>query len=496
MIDHSLISVDIGSTWTKAARFVLRNDRFEVVKRSVVPTTVAYLPDGFYAALNLLDAQTDWRSADAALCPLRFSSSAKGGLRVAVVGLVPEMSLEIGRLTAFSAGARICAAFPYRLTRGCIAKLERMQPDILLLCGGTDGGNERYVRENAVAIAASDFAGTIVYAGNNQAADAIVDTLAGRDLRLAENLMPDFGRLNVESARNAIRQVFLDRIVSGKGLDRLVAQFACEPLPTPLSVYHLVEAIGQNVAGWQNFALIDMGGATTDFYTYTEAWHPDSGTVLKGIVEPRLKRTVEGDLGLRVSAASVLEAAKEWLEQQLLQTNTCFEKMIEYVDRLETGSSYLPAADNEQEQWFDQLLAEACVNHAMTRHAGTIEEVYTTAGPVWAQHGKDLRRIERVVGSGGYLAARGREGEACSFSPVASAAGKISLLPGRFNYYADCDYIWPLLGNLAVDFPLAASRTAVDMLSQSRSVSLNVKADVAAMNQPEPSGLLSSLNGF
>ncbi|MEW6710699.1 MAG: glutamate mutase L, partial [Candidatus Riflebacteria bacterium] len=309
MIEH-FVSVDIGSTWTKAARLALHDDRFFVEKRSVVPTTIDHLPDGFYSALNLLDDHIDWVTADSAPIPVVFSSSAKGGLRVAVVGLVPEMSLQIARLAACSAGARVVGAFPYRLTRSCIARLEQMQPDILLLCGGTDGGNERYVCENAIAISRSRFNGTIIYAGNNQAAENVSDVLRGRDLHLCENLMPDFGRLNIEPARSAIRDVFLDRIVAGKGLEKLVAQFRIEPLPTPLAVFNLVEAIGRNLPEWQNFALIDMGGATTDIYSYPESFHQAPATVLKGIIEPRLKRSVEGDLGMRVSAASVLAVAE------------------------------------------------------------------------------------------------------------------------------------------------------------------------------------------
>lgn len=471
MIDHRLISVDIGSTWTKAARFVVHNDRFDLEKRSAVPTTTDHLPVGFYAALNRLDPSLDWSQADAAPLPIFFSSSAKGGLKVAVVGLVPEMSLQIGRLAAFSAGARICAAFPYRLTRSCIQTLEQMQPDILLLCGGTDGGNERYVGENALALASSSFAGTIVYAGNNQASERVAEALAGRDVRFCENLMPDFGRLNIEPTRAAIREVFLDRIVSGKGLNQLVGQFGVEPVPTPLAVFNLVDAIGKNCPDWSDFALIDMGGATTDFYSHTEAFHAEAGAVLKGIVEPRLKRTVEGDLGLRVSAQSVFTGAQEWLMNRLQQTNLQMPDLQAYLDRLELNHDYLPDENAETHQLFDHLLAEACVNQAMLRHAGTIEQVFTTSGPFWAQHGKDLRQIKKIVGSGGYLAAQGRNDASFSFSLPAENE-KISLMPEYFSYFADADYIWPLLGNLAAKFPRQAALTAISALRPQKVVRL------------------------
>jgi len=465
MIDSAVICVDIGSTWTKGAVFSQSHDRFCLEKRAAVATTTGYLPDGFFAVLHTLMPEYNWRTIEPGQppVPVYFSSSAKGGLKVAVVGLVPEMSLQIARLAAFSAGARICASFPYRLSRSCIAEIERSQPDILLLCGGTDGGNERYVTENAQAIASSDFAGTVVYAGNNMAVDRVGDILAGRDLVICENLMPDFGRLNTEPVREAIRQVFLARIVSGKGLGEIVSLFGVQPVPTPLAVLNLTDAIGKCLPDWQNFSMIDMGGATTDFYSYTDAWHPESGTIMKGIVEPKLKRTVEGDLGMRVSAESTFLSGEDYLSQMLAESTQEMVALKGYVDQLVLKPSYIP--ENEKEVMFDRYLAGACVYHALMRHAGTIEEVYTTKGRVWAQSGKDLRQVRRIIGTGGYLAACSRNSDSVIIpkQPLQQNE-KVPLLPEKFDYYADPEYILPLLGNLAEKFPLQAALTAVNSL--------------------------------
>lgn len=467
MIDPTLICVDIGSTWTKAAVFNQSHDRFSLEKRAAVATTTDYLPDCFFAVLHQLMPRYSWRTIEAGKppVPVYFSSSAKGGLKVAVVGLVPEMSLQIARLAACSAGARVCASFPYRLTRSCIATIERTQPDILLLCGGTDGGNERYVTENAQAIADSDFSGTVVYAGNNQAVDRVSDLLSGRDLVVCDNLMPDFGRLNIEPVREAIRRVFLARIVSGKGLSEIVSLFGVQPLPTPLAVFNLVDVIGINLPEWQNFALIDMGGATTDFYSYGEAYCPDSGTFMKGIVEPSLKRTVEGDLGMRVSAESAFLSGEEYLAAMLHQSPAEMAALKAYVDGLAANPSHLPV--NGCEALFDRLLAGTCIYHSMMRHAGTIEEVFTAKGRVWAQAGKDLRRVNRIIGTGGYLAACARQGDPVILprQPL-NRTEKVPLLPEKFEYFADPEYILPLLGNLAEAFPHKSAVTAISYLKK------------------------------
>ena len=55
--------------------------------------------------------------------------------------------------------------------------------------------------------------------------------------------------------------------------------------------------------------VIDIGGATTD--VRSACWGKPSidSTPIVGLPEPFAKRTVEGDLGLRVSAIALLEAS-------------------------------------------------------------------------------------------------------------------------------------------------------------------------------------------
>lgn len=463
MIPQKIICVDIGSTYTKGAVFNLTEDRFKVGARAVVPTTVNYLPDGFYKVLEaLIPGFGSEQPYDKTDFPVFFSSSAKGGLKIAVVGLVPEMSLNIARLAAFSAGAKVCAAFPYRLGKSNIAQIESLAPDILLFCGGTDGGNERYALENSKMLAASKFSGTIIYAGNNFVADEVANTLSDKEIVVTENVMPDFGKLNIEPVREAIRKVFLEKIISGKGLNEIVKKFEALPVPTPLAVFNLAKAIGENVKNWNNFAIIDMGGATTDFYSYTDAFHYDGETVMKGIVEPLLKRTVEGDLGMRVSAESACETGTDYFASLGFDENK-LNDLKTYSLKISESPEYLP--ENETEKMFDRTLAGACIYHSLLRHAGTIEEVFTIKGRIWAQTGKDLRRINKIIGTGGYLAAMGRNNEKIIIpSEPSTPCEKIPLLPQKFTYHADNTYVLPLLANLAEKYPKHCAVTAIDSL--------------------------------
>jgi uncharacterized protein (TIGR01319 family) len=462
-----MVSVDIGSTWTKGAVFDRRDGRLTLVGRHDTATTTEHLPDGFFEVLRNLLPRHDWRGFPdgAPPVPVRFSSSAKGGLNVVAVGLVPEISLHVARLAAFSAGARVSHAFAYKLTRDDVAAIERGRPDILLLCGGTDGGNETYAVENALKIAASAFDGDVLYAGNRNAADRVREILAGRSVRVCANVMPDFGRLNVEPVRETIREIFLDRIVAGKGLADLARRFDAHPSPTPLAVLNLVDAIGREAADWKEFLVYDLGGATTDVYSYGDAYHPDGGTVMKGMIEPKLKRTVEGDLGMRVSAASAWASAATSIESRMRERPEMLPGMERYCLGLPARPAHIPELPVEQA--YDALLAEACLHHALLRHAGRIEEVFTAQGRIWAQSGKDLRGVRRVIGSGGYLAARGRAGWAPALPRPGSTPGEpLPLFPRACRYFADVDYLFPLLGNLAGESPRESAAAAVACLKE------------------------------
>ena len=125
--------IDIGSTWTKGAAFRVNGNNVQILARASRPTTVNNLADGFFAVLQAIvggDPQTLLHNRQ---LKLQYSSSAKGGLAVAAIGLVPEITLEIGKIAAQSAGAKLTQVFSFELAPGDIAALESSPPDILLL---------------------------------------------------------------------------------------------------------------------------------------------------------------------------------------------------------------------------------------------------------------------------------------------------------------------------------------------------------------------------
>ncbi|MCX7029159.1 MAG: glutamate mutase L [Spirochaetes bacterium] len=450
------LSIDIGSTWTKGALVDLDGPAPRLLARDAVPTTQADLAEGFERVHRAL-------SRGSPDTPVRFSSSAKGGLAIAAVGLVPDLTVNVARMAAASAGGKVTASFSYRLTAAHVAAIELTRPDIVLLCGGTDGGNEGYVLHNARALAGSALGCAILYAGNASIRDEVRRILGAKDLSVADNVMPEVGRLDLEPARSEIRRMFLARIVEGRGLARVRAETRCDPKPTPLAVYELVAAIAREVPGWDHLCLVDMGGATTDVYSSTESFAGGEVRVLRGIREPRLTRTVEGDLGLRVSARSAAESCRAAIDALCGVPHEAFDA---WVARVSDRPELLAASPAERA--FDDALALSCLALALGRHAGTEEEAWTPQGKVLVQRGKDLGAVRRLVASGGFLA-RIRTADlvhralAEAARPDASTGAR-PLLPARPAVLADREYVVPIAANLAADFPLQAARLVVDNL--------------------------------
>jgi uncharacterized protein (TIGR01319 family) len=191
-------------------------------------------------------------------------------------------------------------------------------------------------------------------------------------------------------------------------------------------------------------------------YSHTTSFHGEEGWVLRGIREPDLTRTVEGDLGMRVSALSAWQTGSRYIRHRLGEGTTAADA---WVRRAARHTDILPSTG--EERGFDDLLAEACLFHALLRHAGTVEETYAASGKVRVQRGKDLRGIRRIISSGGFLSRRGsdspvRRALAAARSHVDERTGAASLLPENPEIQADSLYLVTLLGAITAAHPEAA----------------------------------------
>ena len=386
-----MLAIDIGSTWTKGTRFEPAPETgLRVAASFRTPTTVDDLARGFRRCRAELDPEGK--------AELHYSSSAKGGLRIAALGVVPDLTLRMAKEAAMSAGGKIAGIHAYKLAPEDVRALVDSRPDIVLFTGGTDGGNESCVRHNLEQLRALPPEIPVIYAGNRVLRDAVRGALAGHDLRVVANVLPELDRPEPEPAREAIRDLFLERIVAGRGLDKIVRDTGSEPLPTPMVMLDFLKIVDDSTGRAADFAVVDLGGATTDFYSAC-AERFESNVMRRGLPEPPVKRTVEGDIGMRVSARTAFEAIRDELARR--RGDAFADAMAPYIEAVAADPARLPA--DETERQYDLELAAGCVTTALRRHAGSRRQVFTTNGPVMLQNGRNLRPVKFLIGSGGVL---------------------------------------------------------------------------------------------
>ncbi|MDR0861153.1 MAG: glutamate mutase L [Oscillospiraceae bacterium] len=451
------IFIDFGSTFTKAVAFDMKNET--LAGRAQAPSTVLTdVATGLRAALSALSEQihiTEEEVRGAIAC-----SSAAGGLRMAVVGLVPDYTTKAAHLAALGAGAKVVGSFSHELSRWELRELEELDPDIVLLTGGTDGGNRKTIVHNAQMLAKSDIFAIIV-AGNKSANDEIMEVFAetSKFVTYSPNVMPEFGFLDIEPVNQHIRELFISRIIHARGMEKVSEIIAGVVCPTPSAVLQAAQLIANGTddePGLGELLLVDVGGATTDVCSIAVGTPTREGARMLGLREPTVKRTVEGDLGLYHNLdtlAAELETELNPQERDALET-----ALPELRDRLS-----IP--DGQTLTRHQIALARAAVRTAVTRHVGRLEPVVTITGEAWVQRGKDLSNVRTVIGAGGPLAFSG-DARRVLTAALATPDEPLVLAPQRAELLLDERYILFAVGLLARKEPSAALRIAKRYLQE------------------------------
>lgn len=394
--------VDFGSTFTKVMAVDLGMD--EVIGTAKSYTTVETdIMEGFLFALNELERSTGLRNP-----PYKYKlacSSAAGGLKMVAVGLIPDLTAEAAKRAALGAGAKIIDVFAHELTKNEIIKIEEYVPDIILLAGGTDGGNKNTIIHNARMIAQSkEIKAPVVVSGNKSVSDEICIILqeGKKDYYITENVMPEINVLNIDPARKTIREIFLRKIVEAKGLKRAEKYIDRILMPTPAAVLKAAEFLSKGYEteeGLGELLVVDVGGATTDVYSVANGEPSKSGIILKGLPEPYAKRTVEGDLGMRYSAVALLESAG--MARIIGDKNISSEIMEGHIKKVRYNPEFVSKDDLSSR--LDNMLGYTAVELAVERHCGNLEVIYTPFGASYVQNGKDLTGVKYIVGTGGII---------------------------------------------------------------------------------------------
>jgi uncharacterized protein (TIGR01319 family) len=467
MSDNYLL-IDFGSTYTKVLAVDLKTE--SIIGRSQSPTTVETdITCGLKNAVAALRINgRAFTNEDFARYGKIASSSAAGGLRIVSVGLVPDLTVEAARKAALGAGAKVVGSYAYELSADDVTDIEKIGCDMILLAGGTDGGNKEILLKNAEILAESALCVPFVVAGNKVVSPKARDMLesSGKYAVKCENVLPALDTLNVEPVRALIREIFIKRIVTAKGLDKAQNIIGEIVMPTPMATLKGAQLLSDGYddePGLDELLVVEVGGATTNIHSVAEGGGAGGAVVTRGLPEPYCKRTVEGDLGIRYNAATIVSLLGEKNVLSRTYSGVTASELEGYVGGLRGNVGFVP--QNERDYEIDAALAASAVGTAVERHSGTLRESYGFGGFVQVQEGKDLTKLKTVIGTGGVFAynpnAR-RILEAALFDEK----NPFSLRPRFPKLYVDTQYMLYAIGLLGTKAPQKALRIAKKYLSR------------------------------
>ena len=446
------LTADFGSTYTKLT--AIDATKAEVIGTSAAFTTIdTDVMEGYNCALQRLEEKIGAFKYDQLLC----CSSAAGGLKMVALGLVPELTAKAARMAASSAGAKVVKTYAFEISKAEQNEICAIDPDLVLLCGGTDGGNKEVIISNARKLCEIDRNFSTIVAGNKSASDEVekVFSESGKDFVITENVMPEFNKLNIEPAKQKIKELFISKIIDAKGLNKVQSMTNSEIIPTPLAVLNGCELLSKGtntIEGIGDLMAVDIGGATTDVYSISAGTPTFENVMIKGLPEPYNKRTVEGDLGMRYSLPPLADQTD--LNALSSEIGVDVDDILKWIETCKKFPNTL-ADKNSYNQKVEEGLAKSALKIAVERHTGKVESTFTPFGEMYIVTGKDLTKVGSVVGIGGVLVNSANADDILE-GAKADKQNLMSLKPKQPKYLLDKKYIFGSMGLLsAIDAELA-----------------------------------------
>lgn len=437
-IKVDVLVAEIGSTTTVINAFTNLEDNPKFIGQGQFRTTVSEgdVNIGLRGAIDNLKDNLNIKELH--YLELLATSSAAGGLKMAVHGLVYDMTVKAAKEAALGAGANIHMVTAGKLRRTDLKKLMDIKPNIILIAGGVDYGERDTALYNCQEVAKLDLDIPIIYGGNIENQDEVRlifdEYNKAHLLHIVDNVYPKIDTLNIEPTRKVIQDVFEEHIVHAPGMHHVREVVSGNIIPTPGAVMEASKLLKEEIG---DLMTIDVGGATTDIHSVTTGTEEVSKILLAP--EPEAKRSVEGDLGVYINMDNIIEiiGLKNLAQTLEIDVDKLEKIMIEYRAIPKT---------NEELDLVDKLTREA-VKVSSDRHAGGYRTFFGGSTKTLAV-GKDLTGIKWIVGTGGALTRLPLKKDILSKLPLNNKGDK--LLPTtEAKVLIDEDYIMASLGVLS-----------------------------------------------
>lgn len=440
-----VLVAEIGSTTTLVNAFQIHQDNPTFLGRGVANTTVSTdVNEGLNLAIK--DLTNNLKIDNLTYKEMFASSSAAGGLKMTVHGLVYEMTVRASKEAALNAGANIHLITAGIMKDRDLNKIKKLQPNIILVAGGTDYGESDTAIYNMEKVLDLDLDIPIIYAGNVQNHEEINEMFNERSkskyLKIVENVYPRVDYLNILPLRKVIYETFEENIIHAKGMNHIFEIVNASIMPTPGSVMESTMLLHEKLG---NVMTIDVGGATTDIHSVSIP-SDDFKEFQEG--EPLSKRSVEGDLGVFINHENVVD---------LFENGELIHKLDiteEQLSSLLSNYSYIPKTMEQRQLVLE--LTRKCTNLALDRHVGDLRRVFTSSGQKIIPEGKDLTQVEYIILTGGALI--NLEGTESIVSDYIKKNPSKMLPSKSIQILKDHDYIMASLGVLSLRYPEAAHK--------------------------------------
>lgn len=288
----SLLAVDIGAATTRAVLFDVVEGQYRFVAAGHAPSTAEApfkdVSEGVRNAITHLQtvtgrvfldmdrslitpSQPNGSGVDAFVATL----SAGPTLRVVIVGLLADVSLESARRLTETVYARIVDSIglnDHRRADQVIDSLLQQRPDVVVVTGGTDGGASRSIQKMLEPIGLASYLmpqekrPALLYAGNQKMegeVKSMLGTLASA-LHFSPNVRPSLETEDLDPAARELARLFINvRKKQLKGVDVIDSWSGGHVLPTGYATGRMMRYLSRVFGSAKGILSVDIGASAT-----------------------------------------------------------------------------------------------------------------------------------------------------------------------------------------------------------------------------------------
>ena len=372
----SILAIDFGSVNTRVLLFDRVDQEHRLVAHGQGRTTIDFPTDDVFVGLgHILDdiaiatgrqffdelgrivkpEQSDRYGVDYCIT----TTSAGSSLRAVVVGLLPHISVAsaLRAISLFYMEAAAKIHLEDGLDEGeRIQRIVGSRPDIIFVCGGTDGGARAAMLEllslvkRAVLLMPAANRPTVLYAGNRDLADHARQLLGQlAEVLTAPNIRPTQDREALGPVQSALAQVYGEyRKRRGFSFHHAAVLSDSGILPTVQGFEKMTAFLARARKG--NVLSIDVGSART---------------LLSVSVNNVVDTTIHNDIGMGHSAANMLDLVGEGAVAEWLPFYPQPGELIRYT--LNKGLRQATRPLGMRERYIEYALLRAGIRFALAR---------------------------------------------------------------------------------------------------------------------------------